>query len=225
MKKKTYKIHGITFSTQKSIEDKARSILYRDAAGTYLNNNDFDFMIEYFRYFHLDWDQKNGKSGIKRVKRNKDNYNKLCFWIERHDRSETDISFIISKISKKNFKSEFSYAMREAIKDQIRDFKKTEYLNKEFLICPIENIKVSIEKCHVDHHNPSFDELVKQFVLSKKIKLSKDLFPPSEDGIMVYTITDKYITQMFYDFHLEHANLRITSQKGNLTKKRFIGKR
>lgn len=220
MAKKIYNINGIVFSTQKSIEDEARNILYGDITDSYLNDNDFDFMIEYFKCFHLDWNQKNGISGIKKLKRKKDNYNKLCFWIERHDESETDISFIISKIYKKNYKSEFSYAMREAIKDQIRDFKKSEYLNQEFIICPIENIRVSIEECHVDHHNPSFDELIQEFIINKNIKLSKDLFPPSEDGRMIYTITNNEITKMFRAFHLENANLRITSAKGNLMKKR-----
>jgi len=221
MAKKNYDIYNISFTSKKSAEAKAREILYKDIIDTCLDKEDFNFMMAYFEYFHIDWEQKKGQSGIKNITRKKDDYRKPCYWIKRYDNSETDISFIISSIEKKNFYREFSAAMREAVKDQIGDFKKKSFLNNEILICPINNIEVTIIECHVDHHNPSFDDLVKRFIDDNKVKLTKELFPPSEDGIMHYMITDNNLTKSFYDFHLSNARLRITSANGNLTKKRI----
>jgi|SRR5690606_32276687 len=99
-------------------------------------------------------------------------------------------------------------------------FKKNSFLNNEVLICPINNIEVTINQCHVDHDNPSFDDLVKQFIEINKVKLTSELFPSSEDGRMYYIITDDIMTKDFYDFHLNNAKLRITSANGNLTKKK-----
>jgi len=221
MAKKKYNIYNVSFSSKKSAEGKAREILYKDIIGTYLDKEDFNFMMACFEYFHVDWEQKKGQSGIKNIIRNNDNYRKPCFWIKRYDDSETDISFIISSIEKKKLYREFSAAMREAVKDQIRDFKKKSFLNNEVLICPINKIEVTLNECHVDHHNPSFDDLVKQFIEINTIKLTNELFPPSEDGRMHYVITDDTITKKFYDFHLSNAILRITSANGNLTKKKI----
>lgn len=221
MAKKNYEIYNINFTSKKDVEATAREILYKDIVDTYLNKEDFNFMMAYFEYFHIDWEQKKGQSGIKHIIRKNDNWRKPCFWIKRYDDSETDISFKISSIEKKNFYREFSAAMREAVHDQIRDFKKNSFLNNEILICPINNIEVTINQCHVDHHNPSFDDLVKQFIDVNKVKLTNELFPPSEDGRMHYMITDNNLTKGFYDFHLSKARLRITSANGNLSKKKL----
>src|SRR5690554_2016543 len=164
MAKKNYEIYNISFTSKKSVEAKAREILYKDSVNTYLEKEDFNFMMAYFEYFHIDWEQKKGQSGIKYIIRKNDNWRKPCFWVKRYDGSETDISFKISSIENKKLYREFSAAMREAVKDQIRDFKKNSFLNNEILICPINNIEITISQCHVDHHNPSFDDLVKQFI-------------------------------------------------------------
>jgi|SRR5690606_7750892 len=122
MAKKNYDIYNISFTSKKSAEAKAREILHKDIIDTYLDKEDFNFMMAYFEYFHIDWEQKKGQSGIKNIIRKKDDYRKPCFWIKRYDNSETDISFIISNIEKKKFYREFCAAMREAVHDQIRDF-------------------------------------------------------------------------------------------------------
>ena len=84
----------------------------------------------------------------------------------------------------------------------------------------LTNQTVSKLGCHVDHSNPRFEELIQSFIQINDIVLTPDLFPKEQDNQYEYDINDEGLKLKFYTFHEEKANLRITSELGNLTRKR-----
>lgn len=219
MPRKSYNIAGRKFDSKKSCQDFAKSILYSDTIGSVLSGGDLDYMLAFFQQFHSEWILKKA-GGIKYIRRVKEPlYGKhRAFWIERLDGTETDISYIIHKIERRNYYNEFCQAMREVIKPQIDHFR-IHFFKRNALglvKCPISGKVLSIDDCHVDHYNPTFKELIDQFLLEFNVKITPDLFPNEEDCQMYYDIKDEDLKFEFYVYHEHRANLRILSKEANL---------
>lgn len=221
LNKMKYVIGKYGFSSKKGIENKAREILNSNADNSILSEEDLLFMIKYFARFHIQWEEKKG-CGIKNIRRVRDSTfrKNRYFSIERKDDSSTDISFIINNIQKKDYNREFRQAMREVVHDQIQAFKMQAFNDSKILICPLLNIPIAKETCHIDHYEPTFKELIKNFIKENQLVLTEDLFPKSSDNQKIYTITDKELSMKFYDFHKDKAILRAVSNKGNLRRER-----
>ena len=216
-----YTIDDITFDSKKAAQQKAKEILYNGNLNSELLGCDFQFMKCYFELFHVDWDLKKGV-GVRAITRIiEPNYKKYrAFNIIRTDNSSTDISYIINKIQKKNYFKEFQLAMRELIIPQINDFRKQAFSHCTYIVCPETAEKVTYQNSHVDHVNPKFNQLVISFIKKYNIKITPELFPKEEDNQTIYRILDDDISNKFIQFHKQYAKLRITSKKGNLTRKR-----
>lgn len=209
------------FSSKSKVESKAREILNKEEDDSILSDEDLLFMIKYFELFHIQWEEKKG-CGIKNIRRVRDSSYRRnrYFSIERTDGSSTDISFIINNIQKKDYNREFRQAMREIVHDQIQAFKMQAFNDSKILICPLLNIPIVKDNCHIDHYDPTFINLINIFIKENQVVLAEELFPKSSDNQKIYTITDKELSMKFYDFHKDKANLRAVSNKGNLRRKR-----
>lgn len=217
-----YRVGKVESSSKDGIQKRAKEILYEGQINSILEDDDFKFMKEYFSQFHNEWKQKEGV-GLKLIRRVvAPSYNRSnrAFWIERVDGTDTDISYIIPNIQKKNYNREFRLALRTAVDPQIIKFKNAEFENRTTLICPIKEITIDRTNCHVDHFSPTFEELVVEFIKAYKIVITPDLFPKQEDNQFSYIILDENINTNFYQFHLDKAKLRIVSIDGNLGRKR-----
>lgn len=216
-----YKIGNFKANTKTEIQLKAKDILYQGNLNSTVIGDDLDFMIKYFEEFHIDWKLKKG-TGLKNIKRVKEpNYGKYRgYRIERVDNSSTDISYIISNIQRKNYKREFNQAMRKVIKSQIIEFRNSAFQNNDILICPITQQSINTSNSHVDHINPTFDELLKSFITKYNIKLTSQLFPKEQDNQTEYDITDNEMKSNFFKFHKRKAKLRVVSIEGNLGQKK-----
>lgn len=219
--KMKYRVGGFESNSKLSIQKIANRILYEGDLNSVIEGKDLEFMIDYFSQFHIHWKEKRGV-GIKAIKRVKEPlYGKhRAFIIERTDNTSTDISYWINKIQKKNYEQEFRQAMREVIKPQIMEYKRTAFETSSILICPLTKSPIHIANSHVDHYEPTFDELIKEFIMKFRIRLTPDLFPADQDNQIIYDINDESIKINFYSFHRERANLRVVSVEGNLRRQR-----
>ena len=148
-----YIISNRSFKTDKELQEYAKSILYQNNINSYLENDEFEFMLDYFRTLHVEWHQKQG-CGISNIRRVKDYvYGKYrAFLIERIDNTTTDISYIISKIKAKSLEKDFKQALRWIIEPQILAFKKSIFDNSSSsLKCPISDDILRFDNCHADH--------------------------------------------------------------------------
>lgn len=216
-----YTIHGIDFATNKSVEQYAREILYKNDLNSYLQGDDEIFMLEYFKFFHIEWVQKVG-CGLQSIRRIAEpNYGKhRGFEISRKDGTTTDISFIISKISKRDFLKEFKSALRTVIEPQVFQFKKDFFDHPEASKkCVLTGDPLTFGACHVDHHSPTFDQLAQDFIEYKCLKILdfERVVAPPADNQTFYELMDEDIAREFYHFHETRARLRVLSVSGNLS--------
>lgn len=213
-----YSVNGIQFKTKKAVQEYAKNILYRGDIGQPIRGDDLDFMLDFFKTFHHQWEMKEG-AGIQHLYRILEpKYKKhRAFFILRIDGSTTDISYRISNIQQQNWKRDFNEALRQTINPQIYQFKDKVFAAKEEVQCPFTGEIVQSDNCHVDHYNPTFDELVEMFVKQKGITDFSEVVSAPADNQMVPTITDSELELEFYIFHKKNANLRITSILGNLS--------
>ena len=214
-----YLIHGKQFKTKTAVQEYAKKILYSGTVGEPVRGEDLAFMLDFFKTFHHQWKTKEG-CGIQHLYRILEpRYKKYrAFLILRTDGSTTDISYRISNIQRQDWKRDFNEALRQSIKPQIYQFKDKVFFDKEELQCPITGDMVQRDNCHVDHFNPTFDELVGLFIDMKGISDFSKVVSAPADNQMVPTITDKKLESEFYIFHAKNANLRITSILGNLSR-------
>ena len=213
-----YIVNKIPFKTQKQVQDYAKEIMYRNDVGECLKGDDFDFMLDYFAVFHHEWDIKKG-SGVECIEVIIDAlYSKYrAFWIHRTDGSDTDISYNISKIKKRNYKTDLRSALRNVIHPQIKEFKQKSFEDSTYLICPYTNELMTKYDCHIDHYKPTFEEIINQFLIDKGIKDVSKLIAPSKDNQMEVELTDYALADEFYEYHKRKANLRVLSRLGNLS--------
>jgi hypothetical protein len=216
-----YQINNKSFKSKRAAENQARKILNINELDSRLNIEESSFTFDYFKLFHKYWDNKKG-AGIDYIlrKRSPNNWNNRNFWIYRLDGSNTDISFIIGRIGKRNFRYEFNLSMRVVINPQIQEFKAKTFANNIKLKCEVSGDSIELKNCHVDHYTPSFKELVDSFIEFNNLELKADLFPEDIDGQTIHSITNDDLSNSFYDYHKANANLRVLSAKANLSRSR-----
>lgn len=99
-------------------------------------------------------------------------------------------------------------ALRHAIRPQIEEFRKENPLNP-LDICPIENKPLGSD-AEVDHYDPTFSELAKQWLEeNKKIKAI-----PKSESEAIYVLEEPSQSN-WIRFHKEKARLRWLSKEGN----------
>ena len=209
------------FTSQKKAEESARDILYSDSINTILKENEKEYMLAYFEKFHHEWEFKKGV-GIKNICRVQEPiYGKVrAFAIKRIDGSETDISFIISSITGKNLKQKNSSAFRNVIEPQIIEFKSDTFSNKIFVTCPDTGKNLDLKNSHVDHVDPTFDEILKEFAILNNIDLEVNLLVESTDNQTKCELKDTEIANKFFVFHKNIAKLEVVSIPTNLSTRR-----
>ena len=213
-----YNINGVTFLTDKSVQEFAKIILYKDSINSVLSEDDFNFMYCYFKEIHHEWEQKLGV-GIKCIHRVADKLTGKyrAFEIERVDGSFTDISYIVSNIKTPKLINDFKKALRNVVNQQILEFKTSFFQFPITKFCEISGDVITFSNCHVDHFNPSFNDLVNLFIEENKINDLSNVLEPSKDNQTMCFIKDSEIANKFYEYHLINANLRVLSVKANLS--------
>jgi len=108
-------VNNIEFNSKTKVQDFAKTILIKYANNDILSKEDQDFMIAYFEQFHYEWKRKNGV-GIENLFIKKSEWDNNEFWLKRMDGSTTDVSYIIRKIARPDYKFWLELALGNAIK-------------------------------------------------------------------------------------------------------------
>jgi hypothetical protein len=135
-------------------------------------------------------------------------YNTICFHM-RLKNGQDDVA-TLKRLSGENRTQHQNLhrALRTAINSQIEDFKNLYTLDPTRL-CPIESIPLGTD-AQVDHHNPTFKELVEEWM--KENPNPKIKWGPT--GSSIYLLEEPYHTS-WVTFHHEKAELRWLSKEGN----------
>jgi hypothetical protein len=165
---------------------------------------------------HSEYPEKcNGLVDVK-IQYNPTFKNQLEVIIIKENGEEDDISVFDNCIRGKP-KDNLSIAMRNAILSQTLEFRR----NSE-LVCNIEKCK-STKKLVVDHYEPQFIELLSTF---KKDVWKGPLpcsFNENRSHSKVFKETDSAFEEEWYNYHKQHATLRILCEKCNSEREKKRG--
>jgi hypothetical protein len=209
-------INNTEFATIAKAEEHARQIS-KAGVGTRLLQPEHDFMMDYFKTYHHDWINKRGV-GIDYFYISKAiPYGTIGFKLVRIDGTEDDISYTISKIVKSNPKKDFILALRYLIRPQIQEYRDNAFRGKTVLVCPLTSNEVTQQSCHVDHHEPTFNEIAEGFIADRSIVDFEGLVQESAISKAEYILLNKTLEKDYYEYHQQRAKLRILSKTGNLS--------
>lgn len=116
-----------------------------------------------------------------------------------------------SKISDSEYN--LKRAMRTAVDDQINEFR-----NKNIKKCCICEARCEFIEYHIDHKNPSYNYLYKNFI--KKFPNYPTTFKKSKLFRIEFNKEDEEYKNNWWLYHLNNASLQILCKKCNLTKPR-----
>ena len=216
---KTISIGQLTFPTKKAALEMIRSIRDRYSDGVRLSYEDHIFIRDLVN-LHPEAEDKIGLgiSHFTVATENKFGGRNRHFVLHRHDGTYTDFSFSHCLTPNSNKKNDILLALRQAIKDQIWEFRQRAFSSGVPVICPYEKIILSRDRCHVDHEAPTtFEALVNCWLTSQGIRLEAVQITPPVDNQLVGQMTNTPQIASWQSFHRTHAKLRLLSVKGNLS--------
>ena len=101
--------------------------------------------------------------------------------------------------------------MRNSIVPQILEFK-----NNSSLICVLCG---SIEKIHIDHHEPQFIDLKKDFVNEWKGPIP-NIFDQNNSHSKIFTSINNEFEKKWIEYHKKNATLRVLCNKCNCSREK-----
>ncbi len=189
---------------------RCRSIISNYENGEEITGDD-DELLTWLVMRHPDAEYKTS-SGISFFTVEENSYRSRGFWVHRIDGSKTDFSFYAC-ITEPSHKSMVRDAMRDAINDQIVEFKMSHIPTG--LICSITGAILTLGDAHVDHESPTFVELADEWALDQG-GYETIILPPPSDGQFGSKLYDDD-AEDWTEFHKDNATLRIVSRQVNLS--------
>jgi hypothetical protein len=135
-------------------------------------------------------------------------FNSVCFHIRCKNGIEDVATIDRLSGSNRTPKANLLRALRYAIEPQLEEFREANTLDPTAL-CPIEHIPLGFD-AQVDHFNPTFQQLVDDWL--KKNKDPQIKWGPRASSI--YLLEEPYQTS-WITYHKQKANLRYLSKEGN----------
>lgn len=213
----TFEVHGHTFPTKQAVIEECRAILYRYKHRECLSDEDAGFVFDLLlQHPHADVKIGDGVTAFH-VREFYDPPSR-CFWIVRADGSETDFSFL-KCLRQVTPLQRFKQSARRAVAEDIIAFKKTAFSGSSVIHCALTGAAISGDDAHVDHSEPTFDEIVRRFICAEQIDPQEVafLYP---DGMEGTSFADPLLETRFRQFHREHAHLRMVTAQANLRRPR-----
>jgi hypothetical protein len=162
---------------------------------------------------HPDAQRKVG-SGIDRFEVRRNLGNTDGFWIIRTDGTETDFSFVQCLYGASQ-EAKVRSAMRHAVIDQMQTARDNAFWSSSTLTCPITNVEITRETCHMDHDDPTFIEIADAF--AGRHGGYEAIKTVAADGDIGRRFVDESLDEAWRAYHVEKAKLRAVSKKANLS--------
>lgn len=138
-----------------------------------------------------------------------------CFIIQRTDNTWDYISYYTAIYGTSKWKY-IQRAARNAVRNSIIEFRDKIFTNKNYCKCPLTGEYVSKDNCHIDHYEPKFKDIVEKWMYERSYNENDIIIQDNPFGGVQF----QYSTSIdFVNFHDQIAQLRITSQEGNLKRK------
>jgi hypothetical protein len=210
--RKPIHIGDTAYPTKKAAGDAVRQILYAYPIGATLSDDHAQFIADVLE-LHAERDQKIGVGIVSfQVEQNEGSRG---FWLTRTDGTRTDFSFL-SCLTPRTPEADARAAFRSEVRDQIAKFRADAFAGTILMACPITGELIrQASSAHVDHFNPTFDELLKSFIPNEALASVQVI--PTSDGETETRLADRVIATRWAEFHRMHAHLRIVSRRANLS--------
>lgn len=197
---------------KKAIQDRARKILNAAEFRTAIQGADDLFLRELIA-IHPEAVDKIGV-GVDYFEVRPNEWKSRTFWLVRFDGSATDFSFL-KAITPSTPMQKFAHACREAVVNQILEFKRCAFELASTIACPITGEVVTWDTAHIDHDTPTFDEIMRQFAATRS-DIEADV-EPTHDGELTTYFREEATRALFAEFHRKRAVLRVVSRRANLS--------
>jgi len=208
-------VGGRVFATKKKLEEYCRDLLNSSRGRI---EWDGDAFLRDLIQRHPDASMKIGP-GISHfsVQRNPD-WGGYGFWLHRVDGSSTDFSYR-SCITAPTARQDASEAFRSEVNDQVWEFRDRFFDSAVDPRCPLTGDPVSRDSYHVDHV-VGFTVLLQRFLEARQIRREEVAVEGCGDGRSRLTLVDRALAADWAEYHRRHAELRVVSPRGNLTRAR-----
>lgn len=152
--------------------------------------------------------------GVAELFTGPDAYGGRCFFVRRVDGSETDFSFLQCVDGEITHEAKVRKAARVAVAVSIQLWKQQAFAGSAEIFCPLSGELLSLTHSHVDHEDPTFDELFRTY-----FREPVSIVVVSQ-GTLGARFADPDLEQRWLRFHDAKAKLRLLSPKANLARPR-----
>jgi uncharacterized protein DUF3223 len=205
-----YFVAGQGFATKKALQDFIKGILYRVPVGSRLCPADELVMLDLLTRHPHATEKIGGGIAKIRVVWNPLYPRQRSFWLERHDGTSTDFSYLQCIFPSTHWQ-DLTWAFRAAIAEQILERKQRVFGGRTIYRCPITTQRCSWDDVHVDHRPPlTFARLVKDFLHAHALNPA-DIVLTDGDGNIGSTIVDAQLVRAWQDYHRMFADLWVIS--------------
>jgi len=219
-KRNPIQVHDLTFNNQNEAMSWFKELLSRSSNRTRIGSPDHERLLCLLRR-HPEAERKIGV-GVKYFyagPAGDGGYGSRCFFLVRHDESNTDFSYRTCVMIKgKTLWDEFRNAARFLMEERLLDWKRTWFLSQgtEIIPCPETGEPMTFLTSHADHKPPwTFDRICQAFLNERGFVPSYSWISPPSDNQFRSRITDDSIKDDFIRFHDERADLQVISAAQN----------
>lgn len=217
MARTTYDVGGKVFPNKEAIANYVRWIIELTPDGPVTEG--FDWLCELAKR-HTYADIKIG-CGIKEFRVGINEYwgKHRVLTLVRTDGSETDFSWrecVWPTPHKRRVKN----ACRTAVSEQVAQFAAVAFNEVDTPTCELTGVPLSPGHVHVDHDNPTFDEIVDAWIGESGLFYDDIQVAGLEDGEMRDRFADYELASSFATYHRLNARLRLLSPAANMSRKR-----
>lgn len=200
------------FPSKEAAKIRVRAMIGRYSFGEHLNADDMTFCLNLFQH-HTEYTNKIGV-GIRAIEVCRDEQGNRYLHLHRTDGTDIDISWVHC-ISPKKWETVVLEALRSSIKAQIQEAK--ESFLRLGVKCPFRGTQLSASNSHVDHSQPTFSQLVSEFLRCHSLQLSDIHLMEQPGNDFRGLIADKTLRDAWERFHRDNAKLRLISNAANLS--------
>jgi len=209
-------VDGEIFPSKKKLTERCQKILHGNKLNQTLPEDDTRFLSSLIESYHPEAELKIG-CGIRRMWVGPNEYGSKGFYLERHDGSSTDWSFVKS-ISNPSKWHDFHAACRNAIMDQTIAYKMRLFEEERYIECCLTGEQLFVDTAHTDHIPPrTFDALLKVFLHKTGIDYNDVLIDPTYDNKVGCWLSDASFAKQWSEFHRTNAVFRLVTRTGNLS--------
>jgi hypothetical protein len=156
--------------------------------------------------------------GVSHFTRDRDLRGGRCFWLWRTDGSKTDWS-TRKALELKGPRSDLYDALRCEVEAQRNRFLRSQFASGTEVKCAITGQALTEQDAHVDHHDPGFGQIAREFMTAEAIGTLKSMPQLTSDGTRRYLVC-RPLAERWQRFHEARAVLRLTTADANLRRKR-----